>query len=162
MSEGGRQPVAGESPEAILGNLLRQMKFEDATVEVFDGTEEGEVLFHVNTAEAAQLIGRGAQVLEALQTVLNRMIRSDDETRTHYIIDVERYRERRKDKLLQMALEAEDRAAGTGRPVRLPVMGARDRRTIHRALVDHDEVRTESEEVEPGKKRVVVYPAEDR
>lgn len=155
MSENAGPAV--ESPLAILENILRHMGFE-AKLERFD-QEEGEVLLHVETQDAARLIGRNAQVLDALQTVLNRMIRRGDGPAVHYIVDVERYRERRKDKLLQMAIEAADRAEQSGQPVRLPAMGSRDRRVIHRALADRPGVTTESEAAgEDGDKVVVVSP----
>lgn len=157
MTDAREDTKQNESPEEILGNLLKLMGFE-GKIERFD-QDEDEVLLHVETAEAARLIGRNAQLLEALQVVLNRMTRRNAEPRTHYVVDVERYRERRKDRLLQMALDAAARAEDTGRPVHLPVMGSRDRRTVHQALADKPAVRTESEVVgDEGEKRVVVFP----
>lgn len=158
MSDSAKSGHIGESPEAVLENVLRLMGFE-GKVERFD-QEDGEILLHVSTPDAGRLIGRNAQVLEALQTVVNRMLRRGEGEGARYLVDVERYRERRKDKLLGMALEAADRAEQTGEPVKLPSMSSRDRRIVHRALTERPGVRTESEEVgEEGEKRVVVFPA---
>ncbi|OQA28383.1 MAG: R3H domain protein [Verrucomicrobia bacterium ADurb.Bin345] len=157
MSESAETGRSVESPQAVLENVLRLMDFE-AKVERFD-QEDGEILLHVSTPDAGRLIGRNAQVLEALQTVVNRMLRRGEGDHARYLVDIERYRERRKDKLLAMAIEAAEEAEQTGQPVKLPSMGARDRRTIHQALVDRPGVRTESEESgEEGEKRVVVFP----
>jgi spoIIIJ-associated protein len=158
MSDSAKSGHIGESPEAVFENILRLMGFE-GKIERFD-QEDGEILLHVSTPDAGRLIGRNAQVLEALQTVVNRMLRRGEGEGARYLVDVERYRERRKDKLLGMALEAADRAEQTGEPVKLPSMSSRDRRIVHRALTERPGVRTESEEVgEEGEKRVVVFPA---
>ena len=75
-------------------------------------------------------------------------------------MDVERYRERKKDRLLQQALEAAEEVRQTGRAVTLPPMGASDRRVIHQALRDNTLVHTQSGEPdEHGQKRVVISPA---
>ena len=159
MSEQGQINPGGEGPKEKLANILRLMDFE-AKIETFD-QGDGEVLFHVESAEAGRLIGRAAQVLDALQTVLNRMIpRVDGVAPVRYTVDVERYRERRKDKLLEMALEGADRALRTGQPASLPPMHSNERRIVHQALKDRSDVRTHSEEAgEEGQKRVIIAPA---
>ncbi len=150
----------GESPKEKLQRLLQYMGFE-TTVDQFD-EKDGEILLHVSTPDAALLIGRNGQVLAALQTVINRMIRSAPDQRVRYVVDIERYRERRKDKLLKMAYDAAERVLQTGRSVKLPPMNAHDRRIIHQALKDRAGVKTASE---PGvgegedEKCVVVSPA---
>lgn len=150
---------SAESPQQKLQHLLQLMGFE-ARVESFE-EKEGEMLLHVSTADAASLIGRNGQVLDALQTIINRMIRSRPESRIHYVVDIERYRERRKDKLLKMAYEAADRVDRTGHPVKLPAMNAHDRRIVHQALKDRPGIKTFSEPGESeGEKCVVVSRAE--
>ena len=64
MSESAETGRSVESPQAVLENVLRLMDFE-AKVERFD-QEDGEILLHVSTPDAGRLIGRNAQVLEAL------------------------------------------------------------------------------------------------
>ncbi len=147
-----------EEPKAVLEKLLQLMGLE-GTVQSSPETH-GEVLLHIESAEAGRLIGRGAQVLEALQMVLNRMVgRRDMEHPIHYIVDVERYRERQKDRLIGMAKEAAEQVAGTGEPVKLAPMNAAERRIVHQTLKDDVRVQTQSEETgEHDQKRVVVAP----
>lgn len=143
-----------ESPQQKLQRLLQLMGFE-ARVEQFE-EKDGEVLLHISTADAALLIGRNGQVLSALQTIINRMARSG----VHYVVDIERYRERRKDKLLKMAFDAAERVERTGHSVKLPPMNAHDRRIIHQALKDRPGIKTASEPGnEEGEKCVVVSRA---
>lgn len=146
--------------KSLLEDLLRLMGFE-GEVQGFT-MEEGRLLLHVDTKEPAQLIGRGAQVLDALQTVVNRVLTKREGEQVQCTVDVERYRERRKDKLIKMALEAAERALRSGRDVRLPPLNSFERRIVHQALRDDERVGTESEEAEePGTKRVVVYPVDE-
>jgi spoIIIJ-associated protein len=150
--------MGAEPPQEKLRRLLQLMGFE-TTVECFE-EKDGEILLHVSTPDAALLIGRNGQVLAALQTVINRMIRSAPERRVHYVVDIERYRERRKDKLLKMAYDAAEQVERTGRSVKLPPMTAHDRRIVHQALKDRPGLKTASEPAEEeGEKRVVVSRA---
>jgi len=147
-----------ETARRHLERLLELMGFE-GQVEVFEQTG-GNLLLHVETPEAAQLIGRHAQVLDALQYILNRLMFAAGVQHVYCTVDVERYRERHRDRLLQEAFSAADEVRRTGRAVRLKPMPAADRRVIHQALKDHRDVRTVSEETDQqGMKRVVVRPA---
>lgn len=157
MSEQVSSNEAKDKAAVVLGELLRQIGFE-AKIETF--TQEDEILLHIESPDAARLIGRGAQVLDALQLLLNRMMIRQVENPPHCVVDVERYRERKKDRLLQQALEAAEEVRQTGRAVTLPPMGASDRRVIHQALRDNTSVHTQSGEPdEHGQKRVVISPA---
>jgi spoIIIJ-associated protein len=143
-----------------LEQLLERMGYGDAAVEAFDDGDD--VLLHVESPDAGRLIGRGAQVLDALQYILNRIRFQRDREALHCVVDIERYRERKRDRLLKEALEAADTVEETGRPFKFSPMQAGDRRIIHRALKKRDTVETESEPVgDEGLKRVVVSPVYD-
>ena len=87
MSEQVSSNEAKDKAVAVLGELLRQIGFE-AKIETF--TQEDEILLHIESPDAVRLIGRGAQVLDALQLLLNRMMIRQVETPPHCIVDVER------------------------------------------------------------------------
>ena len=69
------------------------------------------------------------------------------------------YRERRKESLERMALSAAQRIKFSGESQSLPAMSSAERRIVHLALVDDQEVETESEG-EGMSRRVVVKPKE--
>ncbi len=158
MNEPANETKRVENAKRTLETLLRMMGFE-ATVETFL-QEDGDILLHIESPDAGRLIGRGAQVLDALQLLLNRMLLEPDRP-VRYVVDVERYRERRKDRILKEAIEAANEVRRLGHAIRLAPMGAADRRIVHQALKDRPDVHTASEIVdEGGLKQVVVYPAE--
>ncbi len=133
----------------------------DASVEAFIERDE-EILLHVESEDAGRLIGRGASMLDALQYILNRVLYQKDSGVLHCIVDVERYKERKKDRLIKEAYEAADKAERTGRSVSFSSMGASDRRIIHQALKHRKGVETHSEESrDKAQKYVVVSLVED-
>ncbi|NCC50437.1 MAG: KH domain-containing protein [Spartobacteria bacterium] len=141
-----------------LEQILTMLGFA-CSVETFCDTED-EILLYIESPEAGGLIGRNGCVLDALQYLLNRMLHKEDEQALHCTIDVQRYRERRKDQLLKEAFEALDRVTRHGRPYRFAPLKASERKLVHRALEEHREVETYSEPPdEYGLKRLVVCPA---
>lgn len=156
MSEHGKT-AGGEGAQAVLENILRMMGVE-AKVQASD-LPEGGTLFQIESADASRIIGREGQGLEALQLLVNRMVSRGDPNAVRYTVDAERYRQRQQDELRKMALDAAGLAVDSGHEVKLPPMGAADRRIVHQALKDNPKVRTESEETEDGK-RVVVFPVQ--
>ncbi len=144
-----------EQARTVLAEILKIMGFE-GKISAFKDREK-DVMLHIESPDAARLIGRGAQVLNALQLVVTRIVSRGHEQSIHCTVDVEHYRDRRRDKLTQMALDAADKVHQDGRPVRLPEMGAADRRVIHQLLKDQPDIVTHSEVTgEKDEKRVVV------
>jgi spoIIIJ-associated protein len=159
MSDPESVKKSRERAQTMLQDILRLMGFE-AKIEAFD-QPDNEVLLHIESPDAGRLIGRDAQGLEALQLVVNRMAGRQAEQPVRFIVDVERYRERKKDRLLKMAIDAAEQVRQTGRAVKLPPMNSSDRRIIHHAIMDHKDLRTWSEILDgENEKRVVVDKAE--
>ena len=159
MSEQVSVKKSREQALTILQDILRLMGFE-AKVEAFD-QPENEVLLHVDSPDAGRLIGRDAQGLDALQLVMTRMTGRQAEQPVRFTVDVEHYLERKKDRLLKVALDAAEQVRQTGRPVKLAPMNSSERRIIHQALKDAKDLRTYSEIVDgDNQKRVVVDKAE--
>ena len=160
MTDQDEVQQATENARTTLQNILQLMGFE-ARIESHLGEAEGEVLFHVESNDAARLIGRGAQVLQALQFVLNRMLHRPEKPGPHFVVDVEHYRERQKGRVLNDALDAARRVEVGGAPVILPPMGSSERRIVHQALRDNPKVKTYSQpEDAQGMNCVVVCPAD--
>src|SRR5262249_12666433 len=87
------------------------------------------------------LIGRRGQTLDALEYLVNRIAAGDGARVT---VDVERYRERRREYLTSLAFRLSDKARKTGRRVTLNTMNPRDGRVVHVALKDDPSVSTRS------------------
>ena len=103
------------------------------------------------------LIGAGGNHLAALQHILRCLLRSYMDGDVRVVVDVNGYRMRREQTLLDLAQEVARRAQRTGRTVVLRPMSAADRRAVHTALSGHKDISTESLGSEPNR-RVVVRP----
>jgi spoIIIJ-associated protein len=134
-----------------------------ASVRVHYGeqSENGErpVLVDISGEDLGILIGRHAEILNAMQYLVNLMVSKRLERWVQVVIDVEGYRSRRERQLRQLASRMADQVLKTGRRMSLEPMTASDRRIIHLALRDHPSVSTQSVGEEPGRK-VTIVPKE--
>jgi spoIIIJ-associated protein len=159
MSEQPSMQEYIESAQGILEDILRLLEFEDARLET--SVEDGQIFFQIVTADAGRIIGRTSQTLDAIQFLLNRLLSRKYEDSPYCVVDAERYRERRREKLLADTNEALERVRQTGHPWRMPLLNSMERRIIHQALRDCPDIRTHSEDEDSeGRKRVVISLSE--
>ncbi len=147
-------PEQVDTARAVVEELLAKMGME-ATVEVQAGADA--VLASLDGPDAGRLIGRQGQTLDALQYVVNRMIR-DPEDRAPVFLDVAGYRERRREMLEAMALRLAEKAIAERRPVTVEPMSPRDRRTMHVVLSKVEGVTTRSRG-EGDERQLQIFPA---
>lgn len=147
--------AAGEVVRHIVG-LLGVDEFE---IEEYEG-DEGELILDLVGANLAFVIGRHGRTLDALQTAVSAIVTK--KTGFHYpiTIDVEGYKHRRKQRVIEIAHRAAERAMSQHRSVPLKPMTPAERRIVHVALRDVPGVTTASEGT--GEYRHVVIMAASR
>jgi spoIIIJ-associated protein len=128
----------------------------EANIEEYEG-DEGEIILDVVGPDLAVLIGRHGKTLDAIQTLVAAITTRRLGFRHPVVVDVEGYRNRRREKLEDISLRAAERAARQGVPVRLRPMTSYERRIVHMALRDDRRVTTASEGEEPFR-HVIVSP----
>jgi len=142
-----------------VAELLEKMNIS-ARVEVRygDPDDEGQrpVYVDIRGNDLGVLIGRRAEILNALQYVVNLIVSKQVAHWAQVIIDVEGYRSRRERQLRQMARRMADQAVKTGRRQVLEPMAASERRIVHLELRDHPSVTTQSIGEEPGRKVTII------
>ena len=106
--------------------------------------EVGGPIIDLNGDDSGLLIGRRGQTLQALQFLVNLMVRNEHGEQVRVMLDVEGYRQRREASLRDMAGKVSSRVVQTGRSITLEPMSAADRRIIHVSLADNPGVSTES------------------
>ena len=95
--------------------------------------------------ELGLLIGRRGETLGSLQYLLNVMVgRSYDDQDMVFGVDVEGYRRRREESLVEMARRVAEDVRETGDVITLEPMPAAERRIIHLTLSEEPGVVTES------------------
>jgi spoIIIJ-associated protein len=155
------QRPSAEAPEAVAelakGALEEIISFivDGATVSV--QTKADRIRLKVKGGNSALLIGKHGRTLDALQYIVHRIVHKQQKTRVRVTVDVEGYRDRRKDSLTQLALRLGEKVKRSGKPATISPMNAYDRRIIHVALKDHTGVRTQSSGT-GSLRKLVIYP----
>lgn len=136
----------------FLDELLAHMKIEGkAEITVDEGMR-----INVDT-EDARVIGHRGEVLDAIQQLVSSLINTSHGSFVHVTVDGLGYRDRRKDSLENLARRMADKAVRSHRKVTLDAMNSADRRIIHAALGEREDVFTRSEGHEP-QRRVAIIP----
>lgn len=101
------------------------------------------------------LIGRRGQTLEAIQELVRCALQREFQRRSRVKVDIEGYRARRLEKLLEKAQEAIDDVLETGEPQRLEPMDVFERKAVHHLVAEHEGVTSRSQGREPGRRVVI-------
>ncbi|HEY7850000.1 MAG TPA: RNA-binding cell elongation regulator Jag/EloR [Ktedonobacterales bacterium] len=147
------EEVAIEALRMILGHMGVQ-----AEVEVRPATDEEPLTLNVQPLgpqPVSVLIGRRGETLASLQFVVNMIVTKQAGRREHVIVDAQNYRQRREANLRQMAQRIASQVRQSGAPIMLEAMPPNERRIIHMALAESDDIATESTG-EGEQRRVVV------
>lgn len=133
-------------------NYLRQILScfgeTKSTIDEYEG-DDGELILEVNGGDLAILIGRHGHTLSALQQVVSSYVAKRVGFRYPLVVDIEGYRDRSKNIVANIAQKAAHRAKECGRSVSLKPMNAYERRLVHLALKDDEELETYSKGEEP-------------
>ena len=139
----------------FLEGLLSKMEI-DATVS--RGVRNGDIIFKVNGENVNNLIGYHGETLEAVQYIVNTIVREKVPAYHKKIyIDVENYRRKRQETVEQIAEKIAKKVLTTKRSIKLEPMNSFERKAIHYALSNVEHIGTHSEGVEPNRCLVIDY-----
>ncbi|TAK02547.1 KH domain-containing protein [bacterium] len=153
--------AVGQKGKQALAEILRLMGI-NASIEMKPGETEEEIILDIQGESGGLLIGHRGQTLEALQYLLTRII-SDRQGREEpqVVLDAEKYGERRRKSLEDMALRLGEKAKRQRKTVTVDAMSAADRRIVQRVLQDDPWVTTKS--LGRGAyRRLLIIPEGDR
>lgn len=155
----GETTAAGVATDA-LGHMLEAAGVNvTRTLRSAHDPESGGPIIDLAGEDSGLLIGRRGQTLQALQFLVNLIVRKQFDG-VRVVLDVENYRQRREASLREMATTIAERVAQTNRSITLEPMPPADRRIIHTTLTDHPGVATESTGEGEGRK-VTIRPKRD-
>ncbi len=160
MAEGMTLAEQGAVAKEFLQGLLVAMSISaDVAVKELD-EETVEVTINADPpSELGVLVGPRGVTLQALQEVTRTVVQSKSAARTDRIlVDVAQYRERRVAALGRFAAQVASEVLESGEERALEPMSAADRKAVHDALGENDQVVTRSEGEEP-RRFVVIAPA---
>lgn len=135
--------VNSSEPVAILNKLLSIMDCE-ATIEQ-DTDNADNIILNISTDEAARIIGEKGETLYSLQYLVNRILYAKSPDNRKVLIDIDNYRSKRNEKLVEMAQKAAETTKKSGKAFSLPPLNSYERKIVHESLQDDNEVDTQSE-----------------
>ena len=144
-----------------LSNILQAANVNvSRTLRSANDPDVGGPIIDLSGEDSGLLIGRRGQTLQALQFLVNLIVRQKLGESVRVMLDVEHYRQRRETSLRDMASKVAARVVQTNRSVTLEPMPPADRRVVHTALADYPGVATESTG-ERDNRKVTIMPKSD-
>lgn len=143
--------------QTALGHMQIEANISTAVTEPDDVTGQPINLIEITGADLGVLIGPRGDTLASLQYVARLIASHQLKNKANFVIDVEGYRERRKQALARLAERMASKVVKQQRPVSLEPMPANERRVIHMTLRDHAAVYTQSTG-EGSQRRVRIHP----
>jgi spoIIIJ-associated protein len=139
-----------EIAQALLETLLGKMGYEATITASYTDPDEDDALdrqivaIEVTGADTQKLVGRNGEALAALQYVGRLLASQQLHRRVDFVVDVDGYRQKREEGILRLAMRMAEKVVAQKRPISLEPMPAFERRIIHMALRDHEQVYTKS------------------
>ncbi len=119
--------------------------------------EKPDILVELAGPDSELLLARGGELLRSFEHLAIEMLRLGREEHDRVSFDCRGFRQMRIQELKLAADVAADRVRKSGTPYEFGPMTSRERRIVHLALRDHEDLKTESAG-EAGGRHVVVYP----
>lgn len=139
---------------SILREILGHFDAANSPIDEYEG-DDGELILDVTAPNLAVLIGRHGRTLDSLQTMFSLLVSRKLGFRYPVVVDIEGYKSRRHDKIVDLAHKAAARVIRQHSTVSLQPMNAYERRLVHIALRDNVAVETHSEGIDPDRRVVI-------
>lgn len=147
--------IAIEEATKYVRDIAQQMGIDDLQLEI--SQKQKVIQFQLSSSKAALLIGKRGQTLNSLQQLAQLVIQKNTSRYVTLEIDVENYRQKRQEALIELANRLADKAATSGQRVELEPMLPSERKIIHHALSRRLDVDTFSEGSE-NRRYLVIEP----
>jgi len=155
MDEGKLETVAWEAMNTAKEILTHFPKIPDP--DVSSRVEEGSIWVEIEGDPTGRLIGRRGNTIDAFQHILSKIMSHRLRKKITIHVDAEGYKARQREKIMGLAKDTADYVAATGSARALEPMSPADRRFVHIALRERDDVLTASEG-EGENRFVVIWP----
>jgi spoIIIJ-associated protein len=141
----------------LLEGILARMKLDcPVTVEETSDT----IILNIKGDGGGLLIGKRGQNLDAIQYIVSKATNKFTDNKKMIVIDTESYRKRREESLIALAEKLAEKVKKTKKAVTVGHMNAHDRRIIHLALQNDEQLITKSRG-EGEFRKIVIMPVKN-
>ena len=152
-----------ERPEGLVEtnehpalNFIKELTDKmELTLDIKAMENEECVYIDIEGEDAGTVIGKRGQTLDAVQYLASLVANKDKAKYIRVVVDAEKYRNKRRKTLEQLADRLAGKAVKTRRSVRLEPMNPYERKIIHARLQSNNRVITRSEGEEPYRRVVI-------
>ena len=127
----------------FVEDLIEKMDYPGSAYVCY--RNDNKIRIMIESEHSGILIGKKGKNLDAIQLLVNVYAGKLMENPKRIIIDVEKYRERRESNLVKLALRTAEQVRRTKRSKLLEPMNPFERRIIHTALNDMEDIATKSD-----------------
>jgi spoIIIJ-associated protein len=152
----------GEFLQTVIANGGFRLKYRitvDPPIAENREWEHPEILVEFAGPDSALLLERGGELLRAFEMLASEILHLQGNEHEKIWFDCKNFRAMRIEELQLAARAAAEKVRHTGSPYRFASMSSRERRILHLALREENDLRTESDG-EGGRRSVVVYPGD--
>ncbi|MBT3168405.1 MAG: KH domain-containing protein [Candidatus Cloacimonetes bacterium] len=150
-------PDITEKIKQYAEEMLRLMTIDSCGVKVTKKKDKYFVTLE-SSENAGFIIGKDGKMLDSFQSLLNQMINKQEKQKLKINVDIENYRNRRKQSLLAKVKTISGKVKKNGKSITMEPLTATDRKTVHQFIEKNSSLKTMS--VGGGReKRVVILPA---
>lgn len=143
---------------AIARQVTRELlRLSDLGADVALSSASSQIDLVLKTDDPSRLIGRHGQTLDALQTLVGSMTDRLTTDRTPILVDVDGYRERRKDFLHRLARRMASQVRKSGKSAATPPLNLNERRILHELFKQESGLESRSKPHEGGRKIIVLH-----
>ena len=144
---------AAEDVRVFLHDVLEAMGI-NAELEIKE--EKGLLSINISGDKMGLVIGYRGETLDSLQYLTSLVVNKNHENEYMRVsLDTEHYRQKREETLIRFAQKIAYKVKKSGRPYKLEPMNPYERRIIHSALQEYNDINTYSEGEEPFRRVVV-------
>jgi spoIIIJ-associated protein len=145
---------AAERAKDILTRILEHVQLPTV---VEAESRDNQITLNIISNGSGLLIGKRGKTLQALQYLVGKILQRETGEAVSLVVDTENYRSKRESGLLELAQQLSEKVKKARRPLTTGPLNAHDRRVIHLALKEDQEIRTKSKG-EGNLRKVVIYP----
>jgi spoIIIJ-associated protein len=128
----------------VASELFKLLGTSSGCSVTFDKENEVYLLNVEAGDEAGLLIGKKGETINSIQIIINQIIRQKKGEWVRVVVNVADFREKEKNRMLDLASQTAARVRETGEPQNLYNLSPSQRRVVHLALAEEKDLHTES------------------
>ncbi|NLK73596.1 MAG: protein jag [Clostridiales bacterium] len=141
-----------DKPDSVAKKFLSEL-FDKMKLQVNMHTEfryeDNTIIINIEGKDSGIVIGKRGCTLDSFQYLTSLVVNKNRDKYVRIIINAENYREKREETLIRLANRLAKKVLATGRSIKLEPMNPYERRIIHAALQEYNNISTRSEGEDP-------------